>query len=78
VIRATTIPGRDNLQIPGPGAAQAAGAVSTFVDLKAWIVYRVSFPGGSVDLFTKDDIAAWGDSMNGIFKNIPAKRPGGP
>lgn len=77
MIQATAIPGRYNLQMLGPRAAQTAGAVSTFVGLEAWIVYRVGFPGGNVNIFTGDDIFSWGDSMNGILDSVNAKRPGG-
>ena len=52
-----------------------------YLEIESWmedLSGEGDYQGGSVDIVTKDDIAVWGDSMEGMLKNIHAQRKGGP
>jgi cobaltochelatase CobN len=52
-----------------------------YLEIESWmedLAGEGDYQGGNVDIITRDDIAPWGDSMNGILAKIHAKRPRGP
>ncbi|MDD1685795.1 cobaltochelatase subunit CobN [Methanoregula sp.] len=49
---------------------------NNYLEIESWmedLVGEGEYQGGSVDIITKDDVAAWGDSMNEIMAKIHTK-----
>jgi len=49
-----------------------------YLEIESWmedLAGEGDYQGGNVDIITKDDIASWGDSMDGLLGKVHAKRP---
>jgi cobaltochelatase CobN len=47
-----------------------------YLEIESWMEDQTGdgdYQGGGVDIMTKDDIASWGDSMEGILANVRAR-----
>ena len=52
-----------------------------YLEIESWmedLAGEGDFQGGGVDVMTKDDIASWGDSMEGILAQVRARHKRGP
>jgi len=52
-----------------------------YLEVESWmedLAGEGDYQGGNVDIVTKDDMASWGDSMDGILAKVHAKHQRGP
>ncbi|MDD1728539.1 MAG: cobaltochelatase subunit CobN, partial [Methanospirillum sp.] len=51
---------------------------NNYLQIESWMEDKIGegdYQGGSVDIYTQDDIAAWGDSMKDIMAKVQEKFP---
>jgi len=51
---------------------------NNYLEVESWMEDQVTegdFQGGSIDIFTQEDVAAWGNSMNDIMAKVRKKFP---
>jgi cobaltochelatase CobN len=60
---------------------ELAALKNIYLEVESWmedLAGEGDYQGGNVDIITKDDMASWGDSMDGILAKVHAKHPRGP